>query len=436
MEKKTICFIDDDFSRSWGHSGFPVGGMLTDSEIRYCLDKYPLNDLSLYSLLKSSLDNSDFSVSAYASPDFFLNEEIFHPNYIVYDWDYGISTKESSEWLKILCEKYFCFIFIFTCYDNITEINQKIEHEFIDYKNRISIFSKEDDSIEKIKQKIELCSAQNFSFKFCTNLRKYSWQGLESILIELAKYDLNVVINSLTDNGENEENLIDFIGEKYKAILRDTIEFLESSQNEEESSSASPENTDKGLELLWEYRLTTCLKTKQVKKGDILNVGNDHWLIVTPNCELHSFWKKTFGYLNYYKLYEINENKEEIKEHYKSANDKETIDCNKKITSLTNPITNATSAPFFLPFVHGKAFLLFPKEIFSKKISKPENFNQEDPSLKLSDIPNSKRIANLNNPFLSELIEQCFMRLKGFGVPDYDKQMIEDLANQVKKVTE
>lgn len=94
MDTKTICFIDDDFSASWGPSGFPIMGIIIEQEIRFLLDKYSLNDTYLKSLIESSLENSDFNVSAYANPEFFLKDEIFHPNYIIYDWDYGLPVYE------------------------------------------------------------------------------------------------------------------------------------------------------------------------------------------------------------------------------------------------------------------------------------------------------------------------------------------------------
>lgn len=429
MKKDSLCFIDDEFANVWGAVGLSLNGVLTENAIRYFIKEYPLNDSCLQDLVISSLDNNNISVSAFSDPNFFIDDETVYPNYIVYDWDYSISGFSTEEFLQTICKTKFCYIFIFTGCDKIPEIEQLIKTRLIEYENRISIYEKEEKSIQEIINKIKETQDNSFSFKFGTRLRDCSWKGLDTILIELAKYNGDVVSDSL----KNYQDLVEFIGEKYKSVLNDNRLEIKNTDTvitpctSDNSNDVSPDISP--LEKLWEYRLYSKSLSNTVQKGDILKKEDEYWFIITPNCELQRFWNKTYGVINYFKLYELDENKEILKEIL----NKKSIQSRKGITSFTNSVCSSESAPYCIPFINNKCFLLFPKEICSQKIEKPSDL-PDTTTLTLDMINNTQRIATINNPFLSEIIEQCLSKLKGYGVTDYDSILSTCLMEKVKKV--
>ncbi|TSA53832.1 MAG: hypothetical protein D4R45_05020, partial [Planctomycetaceae bacterium] len=337
----------------------------------------------------------------------------------------------------------------YTGCDKTDEIKRIIKgNSFNEFKNRIDYFEKEDNSVKSIEDKINGLKKNNFSFKFGKRIRQESQKSVDNILVNLGKIDIEKARKALNISGSNPRDLIEFIGERYKNLLL-SINFseleLESEEFADEQAATEERESQKDdvqadFRDLWKHRLYFDSKDKVVRKGDIIKWDSDYYLVLTPDCDLSYFWNKTLGHLNIVPLLDTNEDKEIIKGSFsltKSINSGFRKKIN--ITSLSNALSLAGS-PLFLPFINETNFFLFPKMISSKKIEMPTEISSKEIQerakvpLTIDMMRNATKITTLSEPFLTAVVEHIFAELKGYGSPDYNEDMMNELTKNAKGV--
>lgn len=443
-----ICIIDDKFGDPCVEQDIDTTKHITNSDLKKILGSQAWDDEVLQELTHSFLNCSDFEISAYCNPSFFLRDMIIS-DVVIFDWDYDtIPTAESveSQLLEILKKKY-CYVYIFT-HCSETDIESILsKDEFKIYNNRVSYNGKTVPSIESIKSSISDLENNNFSFRFRNKIRSAAKEAIENILVELGNQSLETVLDTLYKTGESSRELIEFVGERFKGfLLRTDFSFPEPSCVEEEAepSVESTANEENSIQELWKSRLYYSDKDdKVVRKGDILRINNNYYFVITPDCQLNRFWKKNVGYLNIIQLLDVNVDKGKIKELYAKIYPKKTIENSLgKVTSISNPLSIGGS-PLCFPYVgnDNKVFLLFPVMLSSMQIPKPDWFGDNtkinsETALKVELIPDSEKIVTLNEPFCSSVIETVFSELQGKGTSDFSPDIKTELQGILEKVAE
>lgn len=443
-----VCIIDDKFGTPCVDQTIDTTKQISNSDLQKLLKSHVWDDEVLKGLTDNFLNCSDFVISAYCNPSFFLRD-MFISDVIIFDWDYDTATAAEdveNQLLEIL-KTIYCYVCIFT-HCSETDLETVLQKdEFKTYKNRVSYYCKTAPSIETIKSSLSDLENNNFSFRFRNTIRAASINAIENILIELGNQSLETVLSTLHKTGESSRELIEFVGERFKGfLLRTDFSFPESSCVDEEvqPSVESTANEDRSIQELWKSRLYYSDENdKVVRKGDILRINNSYYFVITPDCQLSRFWKKNVGYLNVIQLLDANVDKGKIKELYTKIYSDKTIEDNLgKITSISNPLSIGGS-PLCFPYVgdDNKLFLLFPAMLSSKQIPIPACFGENrsiisETALKVEMISDSEKIVTLNEPFCSAVIESVFSSLQGKGTPDFSPDIIRELKGILKKVTE
>ncbi len=444
-----ICIIDDAFNAPCIDIGIDEKLPLCNYTIKKALKSSVWSDTELKSLIEELSKETDFSLKGYSNPEFFNNDIDYTPDIVIFDWDYGSQAKQSEEYLKSILENTFCIVYIYTGCDKKEDIKRIIDgRDFIIFNNRIDYFEKENSSAEKIKDKVDKLTKTNFSFKFGKRIRRESKKSVENILVNLGKIDIEKAQKALNVSGSNSRDLIEFIGERYKNLLL-SINFsgleLDSEETEAEQESTEERESQQvdaqsDLSDLWKYRLYFDSKDEVVRKGDIIKWDSDYYLVLTPDCDLSRFWNKTLGYLNIVPLLDANKNIEIIRGLFSlTKNINSSFIKEIKLTSLSNAL-RLSGSPLFLPFVNKTNFFLFPKMISSKKIEMPIEISSKDikekkkTPLNINMMQNATKITTLSEPFLTAVVEHIFTELKGYGSPDYNEDMINELTKNAKGV--
>lgn len=443
-----VCIIDDKFGTPCVEQEIDTKKQISNSDLHKLMESQAWDDEVLKGLTDNFLNCSDFKISAYCNPSFFLRD-MFIFDVIIFDWDYDTATTTEdveTQLLEIL-KNIYCYVYIFT-HCSETDIETVLEKkEFKIYKNRVLYNGKTVPSIETIKNSLSDLENNNFSFKFRNAIRSASREAIENILIELGNQSLETVLSTLHKTGESSRELIEFVGERFKGfLLRTDFSFPESPCVDEEvqPSVESTANEDRSIQELWKSRLYYSDENdKVVRKGDILRINNNYYFVITPDCQLARFWKKNVGYLNVIQLLDANVDKGKIKELYtKIYSDKTIRDKLGNITSISNPLSIGGS-PLCFPYVgdDNKVFLLFPAMLSSKQIPIPDSFGENksiisETALKVEMISDSEKIVTLNEPFCSAVIASVFSALQGKGTADFSQDIITELKGIFKKVTE
>ncbi|MCK5608700.1 hypothetical protein KAR91_42880, partial [Candidatus Pacearchaeota archaeon] len=309
----------------------------------------------------------------------------------------------------------------------------------------------------------------NFSFKFSRLLRDATRESIEKVLIRLGEYDIDFVKDFLSGAETTETELKTLLAEKITAnILENETVLKELSQGSgldegavqnlldiikakftDEINSADLDCEVDGtgdtdltkLKELWSYRLYYKPSDNVVRNGDIIksNDGGGYFLVTTPNCNLHRFWHKNFGYINLIRLLEITEEGDKIKDHLSLTRNmggdggvKKTIK-NTKPTSVCNTPNGYPEGCFVLPFVDcagvSSSLVGFPCAITSINIEPrplseggtPKCRNRD--LLRYSQWDDFERIATISEPFLAPIIQNAIGAISGQGVPDYPKRI-------------
>ena len=444
-----VCIIDDKFAPLCVEQAIDPTKQISNSDLQKLLESQEWDDEVLKGLTDNFLNHSDFVVSAYCNPSFFLRD-MFIFDVIIFDWDYDTTTTAEDVENKLLeiLKTIYCYVYIFT-HCSETDIKTVLQRdEFKKYNNRVSYNGKTSPSIESINSSLSDLEKNNFSFKFRNKIRSASKEAIEDILIELGKQSLETVLSTLYKTGESSRELIEFVGERFKGfLLRTNFSFPELPCTEEEIQpfAESTEDKDYVIQELWKSRLYySDKKDKKIRKGDILKINNEYYFVITPDCQLNMFWKKNVGYLNVLKMLDVINNKEDIKKLFfhvsKNSDIKKSLE---NVTSISNPINNIGGKPLCFPYVgeDNKVFLLFPVMLSSMSIPEPDSFGDDYKAnskiaLEIDMIPNAEKIETLNEPFCSAVIVTIFSTLQGVGVSDFSSDIKNELKDILKKVSE
>ena len=440
----SICLLDDKIPLSLD------SGLIDHRELSgLTLDETKWKDAALLALVKQLDSKKDnYILSGFLHCDHFLNyidEVIFSPDIVIFDWDYPAGSSPEDALSKIL-ESQFSQIFIFTGVDAEGSVDAVIAKEkFKQYKNRISLIKKGDtNSVDDLKNKIET-SLGIFSFKYSNELKRKTLRGLDLILSSLGQLSFDEFIRfygeKISENGTVSHKLSSF---EFTEIIADKLKARLIDIGMEEEPSPVPDGTTAMSEDLmreiWGFRLYYQPKDGLVRRGDIIDISGRKLLVVSSDCDLLRFWRKNMGHLMVTPLLRIDD--EQFKENMNTFIAPESI-ANFDITSLTNP--QKISCFTVLPGLDVEEtsgvkkyldYIVDAKATYSILIKKPDTVTDVKSALKYEYIEGigesfktRKRVAD---PFLTPLVHFIMGNLTGLGVPDFPKNLSENLKTKVR----
>lgn len=438
----SICLLDDKIPLSLD------SGLIDHRELSsLILDDTKWRDAELLSLVKQLDSKKDsYILSGFLHCDHFLNyidEVIFSPDIIIFDWDYPAGSSPEDALFKIL-ESQFSQVFIFTGVDATGAVDNVITKEkFKQYENRIKLIKKSDtNSVDDLKNKIE-SSLKIFSFKYSNELKRKTLRGVDLILSSLEQLSFDEFIRffgeKITENGATSHRLSSFefteiIADKLKARLID-IGMDEDPAPVPDGAHAMSENL---MREIWGFRLYHQPKDGVVRRGDIVEIAGRKVLIMSSDCDLSRFWQKNMGCLMVTPLLRIDD--VSFKSDLNVFNNR-SID-NFSISSLTNPrgiecftvlsgleIEDNAGVRKYLDYI------VAAKATYSIAIKKPDTVTDVKSALRYEHIDGigdsfktRKRVAD---PFLTPLIQFIVENLTGLGVPDFPKSLSDDLKTKI-----
>ena len=78
-----------------------------------------------------------------------------------------------------------------------------------------------------------------------------------------------------------------------------------------------------------------------------------------------------------------------------------------------------------------KDFVIIPKTITTIEIEKR---NEQVKSLTYENFVGYVKVASINDPFKSPMMQFIFDKISGYGCPDYPKDLVKDLDEKIKKM--
>jgi hypothetical protein len=450
MDKYNLCIIDDKIPVEQFNDIFEVVNTgIIDENILTNYLKFDAekmwDDSSLYNLVKHLREQHDISfiLSAFKTHSFYFNyidENLFSPDIIVFDWDVGTPEIPSEESLKKILEGTYCLIAIYTEADTRAEIELIIKEEkFKNYGYRLFIVDKkEDDSanivIDKLKEHLN-----DFSFKYGNEFKKKINFAINTTFCKIGELSFSHFIKVFG------ENIHENGCEKYRISSLDFIEIMNDQIKAHLMSSnqikplTTDRKTDDNIQIerqLWHYRMLHKPQDNIVRKGDIVwhKTKNKYYFIISSDCHLNDFWKKNLGFIVGVPLYKAidSELSEKLVKFSKSSALK-----NFSLSSLVNPRSvNIT----MLPAMDGKDdYIIIPKELETFNILTPEDYNRDKKPYvplqyeQLEYFDGSNRLR-LNDPFLNALIEYILRNISDIGVPDYSEVIRKKLKEYITKL--
>jgi hypothetical protein len=222
-------------------------------------DESQWEDTDLLNFIKLLNERGNYNPCGFTNHDLFLNhiqETIYSPDIIIFDWDVGTKTDQADSLLEIL-ESTYSLVAIFTTQDKKSEVTNEINKpkysSYID--SRLFIIKKEQkDSVgnlaDKIKEKENI-----FSFKYSKELKQKTLRALDKTLSNIGSLSFNqfVSIFGKIEGSKRKLTAIDFtdiITDKLKSELIN-IGF------EEKGLEAENQKIEDGnvLRKIWHYRL-------------------------------------------------------------------------------------------------------------------------------------------------------------------------------------
>lgn len=444
IRKFSICFLDDKIP-------LPLDSGLIDHRALKLLlldsEKWK-GDTALFELVKELNSDSDkYILSGFLHCDNFIryiDEVIFSPDVIVFDWDYPGGSAPEEALLKILKCQY-SMVFIFAGVDKKEEINNAVStSRFKKHKKRLDIIIKgETDSINKLKSGI-ISALDNFSFKYSNELKQKTIKAIDRILSSMSELSFDefirvfgrkVTVGAVTKRQLSCHEFSEIIADKIKTMI------IESGLGEDGCVDDDGTQVDENLiREIWGFRLYHQPKDSIVRRGDIFEIHGNKVMVISADCDLEKFWQKNMGHLMVTPLYRMDD-----AQMKKDLNDYNGTNLNGfKITSLTNPrqIESITVLPGLMGEENDGVkiywdYIVAAKATYSM-IIKPENIPNPQTSLQyehIEDIGESfksrKRIAE---PFLTPLIQFIMQNITGLGVPDFSESLQTSLKNKVREI--
>lgn len=428
--KHSICFIDDKIPVNQFFSDTDIiTGMVVDYLLKNPKTKW--DDSVVRQLCEKLRSESDkWSFSGFTSPAFYENyviDNVFSPEIIIYDWDYnfGAGSNSSEEYLLRILEKSYTMIFIFSEDDNINEINEIVKKEkFRKYGDRLSVINKGDvESVNSIFLQIEVKESDNFSFRYGHEIIYQSNLIINKVLLDISLLSIEDFISSIGSFNGNKyistnKDFMEVIMPRYRHVMQNY------SPMQELSVKKTREPSIENVRQVWSYRLYDYSMTLDVQMGDVVKDSEDNYfLIVSSDCHLLDFWKKNFGYVAVVPLYltETDKAKKFVKMNKNDLN----------MSSLTSNQSSMTILPCLQTNDALKDFVIIPKTITTIEIEKR---NEQVKSLTYENFVGYVKVASINDPFKSPMMQFIFDKISGYGCPDYPKDLVKDLDEKIKKM--
>jgi len=447
MNKYNLCIIDDNI---------PVRQYLKKIEVTETsiIDKNIFlnyiklaneekwEDTNLFNLIKDLNEHTDFdmNICGFTSHSFYMryiNENLFSPDVIIFDWDIGISDKSSDESLKEILEKTYCLIAIYSGCDKINEIKTIIQEEpFKPFNYRLFIVDKSEQNsalvvINKINEHLN-----EFFYEYGRDFKHELNSAINKTFCRIGKLSFNQFIK-LFGYHDKDDN-------KYKIPSLDFIEIMFDQIKAHLMSSCSIRQLiaedDSLLDVLliekqlWHYRMFHEPQDNIVRKGDIVKCKDEdrYYLIISSDCHLNDFWKKNLGFIVAIPIYKSNDPAIQniLKNYRKRSNLKEF-----GLSSLVNPSQGAGIT--ILPHMDNKDdYIVLLKAVKTFEINNSHDEKKAKYQLKYDEISDfdDKHRFRLNEPFLSALIELFLRSIADIGVPDYSEQIKNTLERHIKDI--
>ena len=435
----SICILDDKIPLSM------TSDLIDHREMSNLVATAKWKDTALKDLIKKLDSKKDkYILSGFTHCDSFINyieEVIFSPEIIIFDWNYPGGSDPEKALLKILKCQY-SKVFIFTENDNKSAIDRVIaKNEYKKYK--INVITKGDSrGVEKLQKKIN-SALRTFSFSLGLELKQKMIKALDSILNVFGDLSFKefVILFGEKVKGKNTTKLSAFefaeiISDKLKTKLINTVLVKKNYWRKNRDSKVDQNH----IREIWSFRLYHQPGDSIVRRGDIFEYSGVKLMVISSDCHLSSFWSKNMGYLMVTPIYRIDNPK--LNKDLKLFNEKNLKQYS--LSSLTNPkfIECITILPGLEVEEIGGIktyfdYVLNAKGTYSLEIKKPKSINAAVPlkyeyiSKAKKSFKNRKRIAE---PFLTPLIEWIIRSITGLGVPDYSECLRKDIENKVKQI--
>jgi hypothetical protein len=455
----SVCVIDNDIpaagTQAQGH-GIKDTELLNGSNLQLLLDKETWPDGVIKSLIETLLSDRQvdgvspkWQVFGVTNPSLYvnnINDGCFRADVIVFDWDYPTAQggMDSESILKEILERSFCLVFIFSGADKKEEIEAILaKPEFQEFKGRLHYLDKSVDGAGQagiLVQRVEEMNTGNFSFKFANILRKKSVQSMDGILCDMGKASLNDIKNHVAIGDSGKKDFVDFMAERFRATIagRDIYDLVDQIPAPAGGAAAPDEAM---ASKVWSNRLYFHRENGDdlIRRGDVVKVGTEYYLILSADCDLGRFWKKNLGIVNGVVLHPLENSNAELRKWLTlCTKPKDLADGN--FQHLLDNVGKSSEGPFVLPFVpvgNGQMnFIALPKDILSNRVGLPAAFstlNEKARSQQAIRYPHwtgAERICTISEPFLTPVIQHVLNALGGYGVPDYPDHM----ATILKKV--
>ncbi|HIC8754445.1 hypothetical protein [Elizabethkingia anophelis] len=443
--RKNICIIDDSLPVVDYPEFINSAKLIDESALKFlCSQHSEWPEEPLKGLINEIISShADWGINAFHTPTFYFNhieEEIYSPEIIIFDWDYAGESEATDVHLYRVLSTSYSVVGIFTGADRKDEIEKIINNDpFKKYSDRIHLVEKgEENAIAKIINEVNQKFESHFSYKFGQELKYNSVKSLDEILVSISKLSYDEFICAFghkSEDGNTDitiKEFVEIISEKFKNHLSN-IKFTEEEIKPVDCSGISVDDISK----LWSYRMYYSPIDDLVRTGDIITLKDydkhTKFLVISANCHLRQFWKKNFGNLALVPLYEKSNDNNNVKNKlvlFKSLGDYNKANA----TSISNEWTHdalsiVASVP--VPNEHSqieyKDYIIFPKEIITINIPPPIEIKDDNlgkiRNLKLnysdSDMLISKNRININEPFRTPLIQFALNNITGYGAPDY-----------------
>lgn len=432
--KHSVCFIDDQIPVS---QFFNDTSIVTDIVIDFLLKRTDTkwNDPIVKKLCEKLRYEADkWSFTAFTSPAFYENyieDNVYSPEIIIYDWDYnfGAGSGSSEEYLLKILDNSSTMIFVYSEDSNIEEINQIVQKDkFVVYGDRLSVINKgEEGSVEKIFKQIEKKETDNFSFRYGHDIVYNSNAIINKILSDISKLSIEEYVSSIGSFDGNKYistnmDFVDAIMPRYKNLLRNLFPMQEFSIKK----TAEPKLED--VRRVWSYRLYDKTQEDSVNMGDLIKDSENHfYVVVSSDCHMLDFWKKNFGYIALVPLFQVDS--EELKKSIKYLGKKHSVN----IISLTNNKQSSFTVLPCVPIAGDELadFVLIPKSLISIKINRPE---EQISALRYKDFNGYEKVTSISDPFKSPLIQFIFDNISGYGCPNFPKILQTDINKTIKQI--
>jgi len=456
----SVCIIDNDIPAAGAQAqaaGIKDSELLNASNLQLLLTQETWTDEVIKNLTQTLLDQKDtdgitpkWEVFGFTNPSFYINaidNGFFRSDLLVFDWEYpgaaSGSGTDSESILKEILDRTFSLVFIFSKADKKTEIDAILaKPEFQEYKERLSYLDKTvagTDQTATLIQKAEGMYANNFSFRFASILRKKAVQTMDKILSDMGRASLNDVKNHVVVGNGGKKDFIDFLAERFRTAIagKDIYDLVDPIPEPAVGNAVTPD--ENVAAKVWSCRLYFEQQPGDnlVRRGDIVKVENNFFLILSADCDLTYFWKKNLGIINMVALHELDNSNSTLKDLLTLCVKQDKISVSGKPSSLLGQIGDLSSGPFILPFVpiqnSKKNFVAVPKDIASSRINLPSQFStlsEKDKSkvaVEYPHWPGAERICTVAEPFLTPVIQHVLNTIGGNGVPDYPDHMKEIL---------